>query len=103
MGSRGWDSNTKTFGNYEWMTYAEVAERRKNFGSGIAALHQKAGVTGTQYGVGLWCQNRPEWQITGKLALILTYRMLANTTRLGMLVTRIVYCLYLRHTWSRHY
>lgn len=71
LGSRAWDSNTKTFGKYEWMSYAEVAERRKNFGSGIAALHQKAGVNGVQYGVGLWCQNRPEWQITGKPSLCL--------------------------------
>lgn len=65
LGSRGWDPATKTFKNYDWITYAQVAERRRNFGAGIVALHKKAGVTETrQYGVGLWCQNRPEWQIT---------------------------------------
>lgn len=68
LGSRPWNSATQTFGNYEWMTYAEVAERRKNFGSGIVALHKKAGVVDANYGVGLWCQNRPEWQISGSLA-----------------------------------
>lgn len=25
--------------------------------------HEELGVIGKQYGVGLWCQNRPEWQI----------------------------------------
>lgn len=65
LGSRPWDPVTKTFGKYEWMTYAETAERRRNFGVGIVELHKKVGVTGEKYGVGLWCQNRPEWQVTG--------------------------------------
>ena len=64
LGKRPWDPVTKTWGNYTWQTYKEVAERRKNFGAGLVELHRKAGVTETrQYGVGLWCQNRPEWQI----------------------------------------
>lgn len=64
LGSRPWDPVTKTFGKYEWMTYAETASRRKNFGAGIVELHKKAGVINEKYGVGLWCQNRPEWQIS---------------------------------------
>ncbi|CZR53796.1 related to long-chain-fatty-acid--CoA ligase FAA2 [Phialocephala subalpina] len=64
LGSRPWDPVTKTFGKYEWMTYAETASRRKNFGAGVVELHKKAGVTDEKYGVGLWCQNRPEWQIS---------------------------------------
>ncbi|TVY81373.1 Long chain acyl-CoA synthetase [Lachnellula suecica] len=64
LGSRAYDPATKTFGKYEWMTYGETAERRKNFGAGLVELHKKAGVTEEKYGVGLWCQNRPEWQIT---------------------------------------
>ncbi|RDW71313.1 hypothetical protein BP6252_07876 [Coleophoma cylindrospora] len=64
LGSRPWDPITKTFGKYEWMTYKETADRRRNFGIGVVELHKKAGVTGSKYGVGLWCQNRPEWQIT---------------------------------------
>jgi long-chain acyl-CoA synthetase len=67
LGSRPWDPVTKTFGKYEWITYAETALRRKNFGAGIVELHKKAGVTEEKYGIGLWCQNRPEWQISGKL------------------------------------
>ncbi|TKA69761.1 hypothetical protein B0A49_05215 [Cryomyces minteri] len=27
-------------------------------------LHRQAGVTEGKYGIGLWCQNRPEWQIS---------------------------------------
>lgn len=46
------------------MTYSEVAVRRKNFGIGIRELNTQAGQTADKYGVGLWCQNRPEWQIT---------------------------------------
>jgi long-chain acyl-CoA synthetase len=65
LGHRPWDPITKTYGKYQWMSYAETALRRKNFGAGIVELHKKAGVTEDKYGVGLWCQNRPEWQITG--------------------------------------
>lgn len=64
LGSRPWDPATKTFGNYEWITFAQLASRRKNFGAGVVELHKKAGVTEEKYGVGLWCQNRPEWQIS---------------------------------------
>jgi long-chain acyl-CoA synthetase len=70
LGDRAWDSVTKTWGKYQWQSYAEVSVRAKNFGAGIVALHKKQGVTGKNYGVGLWCQNRPEWQITGRLNLI---------------------------------
>jgi len=69
LGERSYDGVSKTWGPYSWQTYAEVAERRKNFGAGIRDLHEKAGVTGANYGVGLWCQNRPEWQITGMFVL----------------------------------
>lgn len=33
-------------------------------GAGIVELHKAIGVTDEKYGIGLWCQNRPEWQIT---------------------------------------
>jgi long-chain acyl-CoA synthetase len=66
LGTRPWDSATKTFGKYEWMTYGETAQRRKNFGAGLVELHKKAGETEEKYGVGLWCQNRAEWQISGE-------------------------------------
>jgi long-chain acyl-CoA synthetase len=66
LGSRPWDSVSKTFGKYEWITYAQVAERRRNFGVGLVEVHKQLGVTQDKYGVGLWCQNRPEWQIAGK-------------------------------------
>ncbi|KAK8086961.1 AMP-binding enzyme [Apiospora phragmitis] len=65
LGTRPWNPATKIWENkYVWQTYEEVAERCKNFGSGILSLHRKAGITADKFGVGLWCQNRAEWQIT---------------------------------------
>ncbi|KAF2716429.1 acetyl-CoA synthetase-like protein [Polychaeton citri CBS 116435] len=63
LGSRGYDPQTKQFGPYTWQTYSEVQKRRLNCGVGLKVLHEEMGILGTQYGVGLWCQNRPEWQI----------------------------------------
>lgn len=66
LGWRPWNAVTKTYEpKYVWIPYKEVAERRKNFGAGIVALHKSIGFTEEKYGVGLWAQNRPEWQITG--------------------------------------
>lgn len=64
LGHRPYDPITKQHGPYEWQTYGEIQERRKNFGIGLVEILQSAGITGTQHGIGLWCQNRPEWQIT---------------------------------------
>ncbi|EXJ92141.1 long-chain acyl-CoA synthetase [Capronia epimyces CBS 606.96] len=64
LGFRPYDTAKKTFGPYEWIDYETVQKRRANFGVGIVELHAREGITGAQYGVGLWCQNRPEWQLT---------------------------------------
>lgn len=64
LGYRPYDPATKTFGTYEWEDYETIQTRRKNFGAGLVHLHHKAGVQESTYGIGLWCQNRPEWQIT---------------------------------------
>lgn len=48
------------------MSYETVAQRRANLGAGIREIGKRAGITDYQYGVGLWSQNRPEWQITGE-------------------------------------
>ncbi len=66
VGWRPWNPTTKTWEpKFVWLTYAEVAERRKNFGAGIVELHKQAGITEDKHGVGLWSQNRPEWMISG--------------------------------------
>ncbi len=65
LGHRPYDSATKTFGQYQWMDYGTVQKRRANFGMGIVEVNMLAGVTEQKFGVGLWCANRPEWQITG--------------------------------------
>ncbi|KAH7073655.1 long-chain-fatty-acid-CoA ligase/ protein binding protein [Paraphoma chrysanthemicola] len=64
LGHRPYDLNTKKFGAYVWEDYETVAKRRKNLGAGLVHLHKQAGVTAEKFGIGLWCQNRPEWQIT---------------------------------------
>jgi long-chain acyl-CoA synthetase len=64
LGHRPYDTVTKTFGQYVWQDYETIQTRRKNFGVGLVHLHRNAGVAESVYGVGLWCQNRPEWQIT---------------------------------------
>lgn len=64
LGVRKYDAKTKSFGAFEWIDYGTVQRRRANLGVGIVELHKKYGHNGQKYGVGLWCQNRPEWQIT---------------------------------------
>lgn len=65
LGYRPYDPAKKTFGPYEWMNYQTVQRRRAEFGVGLVELHKQIGVLDAAHGVGLWCQNRPEWQITG--------------------------------------
>ncbi|KHN98230.1 long-chain-fatty-acid--CoA ligase FAA2 [Metarhizium album ARSEF 1941] len=64
MGTRQWNSATQTWGDkFEWVNYADVADRRKNFGAGLVEIHKRIGYPKDKYGVGLWSQNRPEWHI----------------------------------------
>lgn len=63
FGARPYDPKTKVFGPYEWETYGQIQKRRANVGVGLVTIHEQLGITGKQYGVGIWCQNRPEWQI----------------------------------------
>jgi len=65
LGSRPWNPVTRSWADkYEWSTYAETAQRRKNLGAGIVEVHKAAGIMADKYGVGLWSQNRAEWQLT---------------------------------------
>lgn len=65
LGWRPWNPKTHTWEErFEWFTYREVAERRKNFGAGVVELNRRLGVSpDSKYGVGMWAQNRPEWEI----------------------------------------
>lgn len=63
LGHRPYMPATKSWGPYLWQTYEQVQKRRRHLGVGLVLLHEQLGITGKQYGVGLWCQNRPEWQI----------------------------------------
>ncbi|OOQ83881.1 putative AMP-binding enzyme [Penicillium brasilianum] len=65
LGWRPFNPVTKTFDAYQWLTYEQVQKRRAAFGAGLVELHNKHECHRPgQYGIGLWCQNRPEWQIT---------------------------------------
>ncbi|KAI5308791.1 hypothetical protein KEM55_004861, partial [Ascosphaera atra] len=63
LGWRPYDPVKKTVGDYVWMDYKTVQERRANFGAGIVEIHRKLGEKYHQRAVGLWSQNRPEWHI----------------------------------------
>ncbi|KAB2579649.1 putative amp-binding enzyme protein [Lasiodiplodia theobromae] len=70
LGHRPYDPVTKTYGAYVWEDYATVQTRRRNFGAGLVKLFEEAGVSPVRgTGIGLWCQNRPEWQITDLAAM----------------------------------
>ena len=67
LGTRAWLPATQTWDNkFQWMTYGQIAERRKNLGAGLVEIHKAVGYDHDKYGVGIWSQNRPEWQISGK-------------------------------------
>ncbi|RMZ77273.1 hypothetical protein DV738_g4504, partial [Chaetothyriales sp. CBS 135597] len=63
LGHRPYIAAKKAWGPYEYIDYETLGKRRAAFGAGIVEVNQRAGITGSQYGVGLWMQNRPEWQI----------------------------------------
>lgn len=63
FGYRPYNSAKKSFDPYEWIDFETMRKRKTDAGKGIVELHAREGVTGRQYGVGLWCQNRPEWQV----------------------------------------
>ena len=66
LGTRPWNAQTKTWENkYVWQTYGEVSKRYKALGAGLVEVHKEAGITAEKCGVGLWAQNRAEWQIAG--------------------------------------
>lgn len=66
LGTRNWNSAArKSEDKYDWISYGEVAERRNNFGAGLVEIHKAINYTQDKYGVGVWSQNRTEWQIAG--------------------------------------
>lgn len=68
FGTRNWNPANRSWEEkFDWITYAEVGERRKNLGAGFVEIHKSIGHPKDKYGVGLWSPNRQEWQITGML------------------------------------
>ena len=60
------------------MSYETVAERRAKLGVGIKELCRRAGIEDEKFGVGLWSQNRPEWQLIGRSCRVPSGRSLLN-------------------------
>ncbi|EQK97870.1 long-chain-fatty-acid--CoA ligase FAA2 [Ophiocordyceps sinensis CO18] len=51
LGSRPWLSSTKTWADhFDWLTYADVAQRRRHFGAGLVDIHHGAGYPKDKYG-----------------------------------------------------
>ena len=69
LGHRPYDRVKKAWGQYQWMTYGIVQKRRASIGVGLVEVNKQAGIHDQRFGLGLWCQNRPEWQLMGKLRL----------------------------------
>lgn len=68
LGWRPFDFESGTFlPKYVWMTYDEVEEQRTAVASALAHLAASGklgqGLPKSNWTVGIWCQNRPEWQI----------------------------------------
>ncbi|BFZ61023.1 medium-chain fatty acid-CoA ligase faa2 [Saitoella coloradoensis] len=66
LGHREYDRQTKKWSPYIWETYEQVRKRRDEFGSGLVKLHDDIVKPSkqSQYTVGLYSNNRPEWTIT---------------------------------------
>ena len=64
LGNRPYLPEKKTYGDYVWQSYEHVALRVTNFGSGLLELsRQYLNVPATQWHLGLYALNRPEWAI----------------------------------------
>jgi long-chain acyl-CoA synthetase len=65
LGARAWDPVTRThLGKYDWLSFAQVRERKANFGAGLAELGRAINHPSETFPVGVWSQNRIEWQIS---------------------------------------
>ena len=100
LGWRPWNTATQTHDEtFVWMTYGEVAERRKNLGAGLVEIHKQVGVTADKYAIGLWCQNRPEWQITGMFLFYFLFLFLSVSLFFFPLASSVLISLFVHHDW----
>ncbi|KAI3555101.1 AMP-binding enzyme [Colletotrichum abscissum] len=63
LGRRPYDLVQQCHLPWEWLSFKTVQQRRNNIGKGLVEIHERVGKGGTQFGIGLWCENRPEWPI----------------------------------------
>ncbi|KAG0140300.1 hypothetical protein CROQUDRAFT_674731 [Cronartium quercuum f. sp. fusiforme G11] len=87
-----------TSGDFEpfhvWQTYSEIDKRRTEFGSGLIKL-RKDGILGpgnlTEWSVGIWTHNRPEWQVCYQAAAAYSLIIVSLYETLGPKV--VEYCI----------
>ena len=103
LGWRPWNTTTKTWDDYTWEDFNTTRIRRENIGKGLVDMHKSLGVGGTQYGIGLWSQNRPEWQLTGTPSFADRVGPRLTISRSRMHVSIFVQRFTLRNLGSRHY
>lgn len=78
-GWRPWNAITRNFEpHYEWYTYEEIEEERTAIGSGLSVLAQSGrlgrDVGLTEWTVGLWMLNRPEFMVIDYAAIAYSRR-----------------------------
>ncbi len=66
FGHREYDAKAKLWSEYMWETYDQIRQRRDHFGAGLMHLHKQHVMNGKsrQFGVAVWMNNCPEWQLT---------------------------------------
>lgn len=70
LGARHWLHESKLWEpKFRWLSYADVAQRRHNFGVGLVEINRRLGQFSEVFGVGIWSQNRPEWQVVGRYSV----------------------------------
>uniref|UniRef100_A0A3Q3K0F1 long-chain-fatty-acid--CoA ligase n=1 Tax=Monopterus albus TaxID=43700 RepID=A0A3Q3K0F1_MONAL len=65
-------------GNYNWLTYEDVYQIAKCFGSGLAALGQKP-----KCNIALFCETRAEWIVVSQACFMYNFRLVTLYSTLG--------------------
>jgi len=86
LGHRPWDPVKGDYHqHYEWQTYETIGRRRDHIGSALLHLAETSlhpeNITG--WTVGLWCHNRPEWQVVNQATAAYNLVMISLYETLG--------------------
>ncbi|KAL6104500.1 acsl3 [Pungitius sinensis] len=65
-------------GNYNWLSYEETYEASKSFGSGLAALGQRA-----KCNIAIFCETRAEWVVAAQACFMYNFPLVTLYSTLG--------------------